>query len=316
MNFSKHQKQIIKLIASREIYDIQSYLKYFKYGKNIKYDLQAVDNSFSKKYLNSTFYRAKGIKASKHSTLSSEEFKKNIEENIICPSEYDECELKVNYDSGIQKIAWKGKEYIFNFYEGVYVANNFENILDFLILWEYLKSQMLILEVNNKNIEDNIGLLFCTKNKNKSPYEQQVIDYSTLTISDSFFINDLLCEISHDNLNICEAFLDKKIIPSVSLDLFIKNKFKSQEELIQIKALWVAWIAIFVSILLSIVPVVFEKYDSSENEMCLNLCEDVTEMKDDISNILDEQKDINNTIKKSLLSDMTTEKEGIKHSDP
>lgn len=63
-------------------------------------------------------------------------------------------------------------------------------------------------------------------------------------------------------------------------------------------------------------PVVFEKYDSSENEMYLNLCEDVSEMKDDISNILDEQKDINNIIKKSLFNEVTTEKEGIKHSDP
>lgn len=50
--------------------------------------------------------------------------------------------------------------------------------------------------------------------------------------------------------------------------------------------------------------------------MYLNLCEDVSEMKDDISNILDEQKDINNIIKKSLFNEVTTEKEGIKHSDP
>ena len=311
MKFSKQQKETIKLIASREIYDIQSYLQHFEYGKTIKYDKQTVENSFIQKHKTRTFYRAKNIKATKNSILSEEEYKLSIEENKISPSEYNECQLNLNYDYGIQTILWHEEEFTFDFYKGVYVANCFEDILEFLILWEYLKSQMLVLEVNNKKQKENIGLLFSTIKKNDFPVEKQknIIDYSTLTISDSFFINDSLYKFSDDNLYICEKFLNKRIIPSVSLDLFVKNKFKSPEELIQIKSLWAAWIAIFVSVLLSISAYFSEKSNKTESEIYIDLCNDVAEIKDTTSDIFNEQKNIHNKIEKHVSSDEITKKD-------
>lgn len=268
MKLSKHQKETIRLIASRDIYDIPTYLKYFNLGCEIKLSKEKITEQFNTDELPKTFYRRKDLQCSRNNTLTDVEYTEKLKNHQLTPEHYMAEDLKLNYSSGIQQKTFENTTYTINFYEGVYIPNNFNDIVDFLTLWQYLKSEMLILEVPNPCNAQMIGLFFEPSTANSySPtsLEEKLncVDYSTFTYDDRYYLQNKCYTFSQEHCAMCKEYINQKIYPSTRLSLFIKKNFKTYEESTQNRALFAAWLAIFVSVILTFAPNIHQNDSTS-----------------------------------------------------
>ena len=286
MKLSKHQKETIRKIFLGEIYDITSYLKYFNLGTEVKFDKDSIEESFGKDNLPKKYYYHNSVKRKPSNMLTEADYLQKLQNGELEPSHYIECTLRLSYNTRIEQETWEGQKFTLNFYEGVYTANSFTDILEFLTMWQFLKSEMLILEVPQDFSPKVLGL-FYTKtalySDNSMPIESRIknIDYKSFTYDDQYYLNSNYT-LSHEHCLMCKEYLDKRICPSDRLGLFIKRHFKTDEEETQNKALFVAWLAIFVSIALTFLP-----YFHKEKNPNLDA---ITQDIQDIKNFIDSSK--------------------------
>ncbi len=282
MKLSKHQKETIRKIFSGEVYDITSYLKYFSLGTEVKFDKDLVEDSFDKDNLQKKYYCHNSVKHKPSNMLTEADYLQKLQNGELDPNHYTENTLRLSYNTGIKHETWEGQKSTLNFYEGVYIANSFTDILEFLTIWQFLKSEMLILEVPQDFSPKALGL-FYTKTAlykdNSMPIEKRIknIDYKNFTYDDRYYLN-INYTLSHEHCLMCKEYLDKRICPSTRLGLFIKRRFKTYEEETQNKALFVAWLAIFVSIALTFLPYLHKE----ENPNLDSITQDIHDIKHSI----------------------------------
>ena len=260
MKLNKNQKSILKQIMSGKIFDLYSYIKCFDLGEFISYDKEEIAKLFSQDNICKEYYYPSNLKPLAANVLPAEIFYQKVSSKEIDENKYTYFSLSLNFCTGIKEVSISNKTYKINFYNGVYVAKSFETIIDFLSLWQYLKSEMLVLEVPNEITPETIGLFFekniSSSNVNISSSSNQLkdIDYSTLSYSDVHYLKKNVYSFSNEHYIICKDFLSKRIYPTPQLKLYIQNKFRTTEEKIQQSALIAAWLAIFVSIFLTFMP--------------------------------------------------------------
>lgn len=319
MKLSKHQKETIRKIFLGEIYDITSYLKYFNLGTQVKFDKDSIEDSFDKDNLPKKYYYYSSVKRKPSNMLTEAEYLQKLQNGELDPSHYTECTLRLSYNTGIKQETWEGQKFTLSFYEGVYIANSFSDILEFLMIWQFLKSEMLILEVPQDFSPKVLGL-FYTKTAlyrdDSMPIENRIknIDYKDFTYDDQYYLNSNYT-LSHEHCLMCKEYLDKRICPSTRLGLFIKKRFKTYEEETQNKALFVAWLAIFVSIALTFLPhlhkeenpnldAITQDIQDIENSIdSSDLYEDITKKLD---SIIEKLNEIDSKLSSNRLQDTTT----------
>ena len=319
MKLSKHQKETIRKIFSGEIYDITSYLRYFNLGTEVKFDKNLIEDSFAKDNLPKKYYHYSSVDRRLSTILTEDDYLQKLENGKLDPNHYKESTLRLSYNTGIKQETWEGQTYTLNFYEGVYVANVFTDILEFLTIWQFLKSEMLILEVPQDFSPKFLGL-FYTKTAlyrdNSTSIENRIknIDYKNFTYDDQYYLNSNYT-LSHEHCLMCKEYLDKRICPSTKLELFIKRRFKTYEERTQNKALFVAWLAIFVSITLTFLPYVHK----DENPNLDSITQDIHDIKHSVDSsdpdeditqkldsIIEKLNEIDNKLSSKNLQDNTT----------
>lgn len=238
----------------------QSYVKYFGLGEWIKYDSDKVRREFEEDTVPKMFYYAKTLKKNKSNMLTASQFNAKLEKHELNPEEYLSNNVTLRYDAGIQHTEWEDNTYSFDFYEGVLVAKSHVDIKEFLVLWQYLKSEMLILEVPQECSKETLGLFFTrTENElHKLSVNEQIehINFYDFTYSDRHYLGSATFELSYEFCIMYKEYLSKKMYASTTLDLFIRKGFRTTEERIQNSALAAAWLAIGVSILLTFAPLV------------------------------------------------------------
>lgn len=262
MKLNKKQKEILKHIKSGDIYDLFTYMKYYNLVKHIKYDKQEVNNLFNQDKICKKYYYYSNLTPSKAIVKTAEQFSQQLIAKEIEAINYTPASLSLNFNCGIQKITIDGKTHEINFYDGVYVTSSFNFIIDFLSLWQYLKSQMLILEVPVEISKETIGLFFeedtCFSNANKKDVDiLNLIDYSTFSFSDKYYLDNTY-SFSNAQYAICSDFLTKRIYPTPQLNIYIQNHFKTTEESTQKSALIAAWLAILVAVSLSVIQLFYQ----------------------------------------------------------
>ncbi len=266
MKFTKHQKETIKAILNGEIYDIYTYLKHFNLYEFAKYNKDSIINKFNKDPIPKVYYKENGLQSKASNTMTEQDYIRKLEQNEISSDNYTRVELELSYKGGIRKEQWEGETFVVNFYEGVFVAKSFNNILEFLTLWQYLKSEMLILEVPRKVEKNTLALFYektCNNNINDIPQSNR-IDYDSFTYDDIYYLHSKYYTLSLEHCNACKEYIAKKLYPSPKLSLFVDNHFKTSDERSQNKNLFVAWVAIGVSIALSILPYFINENNDSE----------------------------------------------------
>lgn len=293
MKLSKHQKQIVDALIKGTVYDIPSYLKEFQKWHLRKYDLTRPLAKFTeeeggnqykviidedKAYIKGTTPMNMGIGTINVDT----KFLRKPEDIPDDAWEYREAELIRNIKP--IEIEHKGETFSFDFMEaGVNVADNFDDIIEFMSLWAYLRQESLILEVPRDVTADDLGILFELKHREPKPETPFVIhrnkapdspvkpitrvltavtefyDYPPTFLISSYM--DEVWELNSEHQKNCEEYIGRKILPTEKLRIFAQQLYTTSGEwqfriplVISIIALIVSFLPIIQSLLPSNEP--------------------------------------------------------------
>lgn len=290
MKFTKHQKEVIRRIFNGDIYDISSYIKYYNLGRKIKFNKHEIIEKFNQDSLPKIYYYPKNLKLTYANIISEDIYKQRVKQGFINPNSYNQIILSLSFSSGNKKETWENNSYEINFYDGVYIANNFNDILEFLTLWQYLKSQMLILEAPCQLTPCILGLFYekveAIPLKITSTEEKiKLIDFNHFAYDDRYYLSEDY-KLSFDHCTICKDYIAKKIYPSVQLGVFIKKRFRTSEEQAQIGASRLAKLAIIVSILINLFPL----RPQEKSPEIISIQQDIKNIKTDIKKSINDSK--------------------------
>lgn len=280
MKLTKHQKQIVDAIIKGTVYDIPSYLKVFKKLHPQKYDLTRPLEKFSeegkKRYkviIDENKVYSKGT-----TTLNMGIGAINIDTKIPRKSEdipddaWEYRESNLIHNVKPVEIEYKGETFSFDFMEtGVNVADNFDDIVEFMSLWEFLQQESLVLEVPRDIIADDLGILFELNHRVPKPETPFVFhrdiapDSSVMPITrisvdiGEFYPNtptflitsymDEVWELNREHLKNCEEYIGRKILPTEKLRVFARQLYTTADEWHFRIPLIISMIALVVSLL-------------------------------------------------------------------
>lgn len=291
MKLTKHQEQIVDKIVEGKVCDITTYLKEFNKCHEQKYNLQEIKKTFEK------------AEKGKRYAFSEEEryYYTNVyDESGKLIGTYDVSEtltywfkeypllkpVKAELAGSIKNtvVQYRKHDYTIDFSKNVLVADSFEDIKEFIALWCYLKNQALIFDVNKPVGNEDIGLFFELKSQrireeanptwsittkmdsvgetvNETESHSELVPYKNINnyIEKIWVLND-------ENLKACEDFLDKKIISTGALKVYKQKKYKTVEELSVKANLWIAVIAVIISVVSVVIGNILPLFQKQETE--------------------------------------------------
>lgn len=243
-------------------------------------------------------------------------FKMYISQNQLNDEDFEYKPAQLVFDKFKATVLYKKTKYEFNFCndEGINIAVSFNRIKEFISIWSYLHKELYVLEVPKVICKEELGLFFerCSKkieestvnitNNQKRDFleelgiESELIENFTLSSDppkvDAYKYTDEILKFNEDNFIICDYYLDKKILSTPELELFIKNHFKTSEQINFYWALIPTYLAIIVSILIPFL----QKQDNTE----------VIKIQDQLSEIQQEvlQLEITNSQLQSVIDEL------------
>lgn len=162
----------------------------------------------------------------------------------------------------------------YDYFDGINITNSFSDIKNFLTIWQFLKTEGLVLEVDKKVRKEDYEPFFEYKPIIETAYGKKKAniintDDSDLLINgkaykkvntplllniDTSNIKDFRDYISYNfeysksNELICSQFIDKQIYGNSELDVFIRKKFKTNEQINVNKTLVPAYLALILTL--------------------------------------------------------------------
>ena len=293
MKLTFHQKRIIDAIISKKVYDIPSYLEYFDKLHQHQYDFEKIREVFEQSENGRTYLFRKGDDA--YYYTDTYDCQGNICNACRVPNtstyefvDYpisDPVKAHLNTRVNVEVYEVEDTKFSFDFMKESYpVADSFDDIIDFITLWSYLKREALILEVDKPISKKDISIFFELKDQeiapNTSPYWSR---YYTITSGESedgpvesecylrpekearHYITQAW-KLNKENLLTCSSFIDKKIIASSELRVYQQKKFKTVEQIANRRNLLVAWIAVFISLISVFVGTIMPLFKPQETD--------------------------------------------------
>ena len=289
MHFTSHEKEIIKKIASGEIKDISSYLKVFnlttfrqlnkdKIEKRLKLEENGKTYKCLKSDQSNAMFRTVNTVNSSGMPVSKVEImpvshKDEDYVNITASLSFDESTYTVDLGDDSSR-------YTYDYFQGINITNSFSDIKTFLTIWQFLKSEGLVLEVDKEVSKENYEPFFEYKpieetsygrNRQKCSVSLEQSDY-ILTKIKEFKIDSIFQRIPRDSIKdyreyidynfeynkanelICSQFINKQIYGNPELDTFIRKRFRTKEQRNYMHALIPAYLSIFVSVGIALWP--------------------------------------------------------------
>lgn len=257
LKFNENEKEIIKKINDGKVYDIYSYVREFNLGKEKKYDLKDCEKILEKVE-----------KGKLYKVLTKEAVNKvnQDEQYIATENDYEYLSKQLVNKSEVISVEFNDCQFDYELYHGVYIINSFENLKSFFIIWKYLKDNRLVLEVEKPIYKDELGIFFeckdrkpkifdeIEKRKKMQGYFEELQKNIEKFISpnppimkmiskekvkqhdaedneeDASLYFDYYFEYNYEHQKISSEFIGKKIIPMSSLELFVKEKFRTEED--------------------------------------------------------------------------------------
>lgn len=286
MKFTKQQKLIIKKIASGDIKDIPSFIKVFNLSKFYNLNKEDIEKRMKIDENGKIYKKLKdGVKTFYSTTSTNNALGIPIPSfQPIIPKEedFEEVTAIISYSGSSKYIEIDGStKFEYDFFQGINVTNSFTDIKDFLTIWQFLKSEGLVLEVGKKVtkfdyepffeykpiLETKYGRMREQKHKEKAEIkmdETSVIQNGKVLskvdstcvfpaadhdrIKDYRNYIDYYFEYNKANELICSQFIDKQIYGNSELDVFIKKGFKTNEEINIRKTLVPAYLALVLTL--------------------------------------------------------------------
>lgn len=327
MKFTKHQKDIIRHIASEDITDIVSYINFFGLSTLRKLDKDKIEERFKKETAGKT---AKKLKddfsriTMKNTPNSSWMVSSEISYHKPTEEDYEYVPYKIIYPKiEYQKKLTDSSCFSYDYFKGINVVNSFSDIKDFLAIWQYLKNEGLILEVE-KEIKKEDYELFFEYIPYKKPSSKKSGDVINLIGSHIYSLDNLPEYVKdyHDYIDyifeyntthelICSQFLGKRIYGTSELDTFIKSKFKTKNDKQFMLALIPAYIGIIISLFTPFFPTDnsdVEKIQQQLSEIQENLQDNSSMTSAELRNISDQLEEISESgINDSKLDELVNE---------
>ncbi len=312
MRFNKKQKDIIMKIASGEIKDIYSYMTSLKLLSFAQFKKTEIEQAFYTDTLPKEYYYPIGLSPKLSIIETPDAFTRKVNEGLLNRDKYTRFSLSLKFDYGIKHLLWDNIEYDIDFYNGIYIANSFDDIISFLSLWQYLKSEMLVIELPSNLTVQTLGLFY---EKQIMPVftqplsqEEKIkgINFENYTYDDSNYTNGIDYKFSTERCTICKEYLGKKIYPTPKLNLYIQQNFKTTEEKTQSSALFAAWLAIFVSVALPLIP----SLPSNESKYLSEMATEINHLEKELTDIK-EQSDIYGSETTTKLDEINKQIENI-----
>lgn len=327
MKFTKHQKDIIRYIASEDITDIVSYINFFGLSTLRKLDKDKIEERFKKETAGKTVKKLKDD-FSKFTMKNNIDSSWNISSQITFhePTEADyECvPLKIAYPETEHKKKLTDSSYFsYDYFKGINIVNSFSDIKDFLAIWQYLKNEGLILEVEKEIKKEDFELFFEYVPFSESSFKKSEDAFAALGersiklcglpehVKDYRDYSDYLFEYNTTHELICSQFLGKRIYGTSELDTFIKSKFKTKNDKQFMLALIPAYIGIIISLFTPFFPT-----DNSDVEKIQHQLSEIQEKLEDnnsmtsaeLRNISDQLEEISESgINDSKLDELVNE---------
>lgn len=275
MKLTPHQERIVDEIIAERVFDIPSYLKAFSLGTYQRYNQDKIQRNFEKcesgqKYLfkkhgglfYTEVYDSSGALLSRSPILN--QFTYELNENPISSPLIAEVEMKIKGET----VLYNGKTYHIDFLAQQHlVADSFNNIKEFILLWSYLKREALIIEVDKECSKEDITPFFELVKQPLQPeeYPKWKVIHDTIPASTKDKLEKLITsfvpqknaqgyidqvwKVNIEHFTTCHEFIGKKILSTPSLEIFQKDNYCTFEEVSQKKNSLVAWIAVWISVI-------------------------------------------------------------------
>jgi hypothetical protein len=289
MKFNKHEKEIIRKIADGTVYDIPSYLKAFNLTTLKRLDKEAIENRLRAEEDGKLYEKIKddvpryvnsvtNIMGREVSLPIAALHTKEDAEYVPATIDYSGAEYKIE----IQKDA----PFVYKYFEGINCTNSFSDIKRFLSIWQYLKAENLVLEVNKEVTSADYEIFFEYKPFQETAYAYKLkereeaikknsknyvkIEYEStkhLAYDDPNRIKsfrnycDNLFEYNKNREILCNQFLDKQIIGNADLDLFIRCKFHTYEQ----RSLFHSLLPAYLAMVLTLAITIYQEWDNNQD---------------------------------------------------
>ncbi len=310
MKLTNHQKEIIIEIINGKVFDITSYLITFQNYILEKYDIDELRKKFNEEESGKeykvikegfslfTFQRVEGIVPM---TLPTPRLSIPESEYELKKAKFIEKTPKIKYE-------YEDNKYEYDFSKGVKVVKDFNDLIDFLSLWHYLKQECLILELDRKINKDDIGVFFEPVPNNEKTIDKKItIKYGGKEIEPLVKHHDVLEKapsrfahkysdttwvINEERLFMCHDFLDKKIVPTTALRTYAQKKFRTKEKRSQQINLFIAICALVISFVSVVLGNIIPLFKTKNTEKYLM---EINEQVKNIEIILEEEKELSSS---------------------
>lgn len=247
---SKDEKNIIKLIQEGKIRDIHSYVKFFGLDDSIQQHKDEIKRKFDEKYGEKEYI----LNNINYDFLNKEALIERINDTTARVKPF----LSYHRDSpDWDNIFYGDIDYYYQITEPIYICENIEAILHFISLWQYLASEQLIIELP-KSCEKQDMELFLRKDFSKnysSDFEvENVRNYHDLAINPRKFI-DWRVKLDKHNFELCLPYLTKQMQPTLALDVFIHDKFRTRADKNEGRNFKIALAGVIVAIITSVASI-------------------------------------------------------------
>lgn len=259
MRFTKRQREILKQIGSGAVYDMSSFAARFSLTERQRYDRAKVKSAFEADPERQTYFCPKALLHGTPELWGEKEYLRAVEERRIAPGAYAELSPKLVFGETCRKEQILGHGISFDLYQGVSSLKDFDAMVEFLALWQYLQEEGLALTVPQPLECAAVELFFDWTEAGPPPDPVIGGDKETpeLHFSDRRYLQPRALRLREDWLAVCREYLERRLYPTPMLKLFLQNGFRTREELTQDRALLAAWCAVGVtafSVLLPLLP--------------------------------------------------------------
>lgn len=291
MKLTKYQKKIIDKIIAGEVYDIPSFLRVFNKGREKQYDAAEIRAVFNK-CENGVKYMYKQQEDNSFLT-DFYDSNGNIYQTLPVPNKTT-IELysypiltPVNADLSMkitpEEVVISDVCYRFDFLKSKYlIADSFSEIRDFVALWSYLRREALVFEGSKNISEEDISVFFELVEKDikpqENPYWSTNVEPVPGTENDPMSRLNItmvprknadhyikkVWKFNRDEFSMYKDYVGVKMMPTSDLKNYQQGKYKTVEEKAQNRNLFVAWIAVIVSVVSILVGNIIPMFQPSE----------------------------------------------------
>lgn len=291
MKLTKYQKKIIDKIISGEVYDIPSFLRVFNKGREKQYDMAEIRSVFNECENGLTYmYR----KQEDNSFLTDfYDANGNIYRTLPVPNKTTielysyPISTPVSADLSMkitpEQVEIADVSYRFDFLKNKYlIADSFSAIRDFVALWSYLRREALVFEGSKNISEEDISIFFELVDQDikpqENPYWSTNVEHVPGTENDPIPKLDITMiprksaehyikkawKFNKDEFSMYKDYVGVKMMPTTDLKNYQQSKYKTVEEKAQNRNLFVAWIAVLVSVVSILVGNIIPMFQPSE----------------------------------------------------